>query len=66
MPTLCAVFNCGNNATRDKENGFFRIPAVIKNGDESDKQLSIERRALWLKNINRKDLTDEKAKYTRV
>lgn len=68
MPTLCAVFGCGNNSKRDKEKGFFRIPKVIKNNDpeKRDEILSKERRELWLRNISRADLDDKKAVHTRV
>ena len=66
MPTLCAIYNCGNNASRDSKKRFFRIPKILKNGDKRDEELSRERRALWFKNINRKDLSDEKANYTSV
>lgn len=68
MPTLCAVYNCGNNATRDKQKGFYRIPKVIRNTDpdKKAKELSTKRRRMSLAKINRADLTDEKTKYTRV
>jgi len=68
MPTLCAVYNCGNNATRDAEKRFFRFPKILKNSDPNrrDELLSVERRKQWFSNINRKDLTEEKAQFTRV
>lgn len=68
MPTLCAVYGCGNNATKDSEKGFFRIPKVIRNSDPNKvaEKLSRSRRRQWFAKINHADLTDEKAKYTRV
>ena len=45
---------------------FFIIPSIIQNGDERDEKLSTRRRAPWLRNVSRQDLTEEQAKYTRV
>ena len=68
MGVLCAVFGCGNNASRDKTKRFFRIPKIIKNcdPDKRDENLSRARRQQWLKNISRADLTEKKADFTRV
>ena len=68
MGVLCAVFNCGNNASRDKDKGFFRIPKIIYNNDpeKREENLSWARRKQWLKNISRKDLSEEKAASSRV
>jgi len=66
MPVLCAVFNCGHNATRDKDYSYFRFPKVITNQGEKTQELTEKRRKKWIANISRADLTEEKLQHTRV
>lgn len=64
MPVLCAVFNCGHNATRDKEYRYFRFPKVITTQGEKTQALTEKRRKKWIANISRADLTEEKLQHT--
>ena len=37
---FCAVVNCANRSTRDKEKRFFRLPAVVSHQGEQTLQMS--------------------------
>eukprot|EP00795_Rhopilema_esculentum_P001849 gene1849-16342_t len=51
----CAVYGCSNRSNREKDKSFFRIPKVPVNCDDLTRNLSTERRHLWITRINRKD-----------
>ncbi len=63
---LCAVVNCSNRNTRDKEKRFFRLPAVVSHQGERTLQLSKERRETWLARIKREDLKPNQYEYLQV
>jgi len=66
MVNFCAVVRCGNRSDREKEMGFYRLPAVVEHQGEKTHELSQRRRDLWLARIHRADLGPEKYPYTRV
>ena len=48
---FCAVVDCANRSTRDKEKRFFRLPAVVCHQGEHTPQMSKKRREEWLAKI---------------
>ena len=34
VPRFCVVFNCSNNADREKHESYYYLPSVIKNNDK--------------------------------
>ena len=66
MGVLCAVFDCCHNAGKDKNYSYFRIPKVITSQGEKTKKLTKQRRARWLANISRADLTTKNVEHARV
>ena len=40
MVNFCAVFNCGNLASREKEKSYFRFPGIVSNNGEEGLTLS--------------------------
>ena len=60
---FCAVVNCANRSTRDKEKRFFRLPAVVSHQGEQTLQMSKKRREEWLAKIRRDDLKPEQYQY---
>ena len=40
MVNFCAVFNCGNRASREKEKSYFRFPGIVSNNGEEGLTLS--------------------------
>ena len=61
MGVLCAVFDGCHNAGMDKNYSYFRIPKVITSQGEKTKKLTKQRRAKWLADISRADLTTKKS-----
>ena len=55
MVNFCAVYGCSNRSNREKDKSFFRIPKVPVNCDDLTRNLSTERRHLWITRINRKN-----------
>lgn len=57
----CCVAGCNNTYKKSKRTSagirFFSIPAVITNQCDKTRELSEERRRIWLERINRKDFT---------
>ena len=67
MGVLCAVFDCCHNAAgKDKNYSYFRIPKVVTSQGEKTKKLTKQRRARWLANISRADLTTKNVQHARV
>ena len=64
---MCRVY-CDSRASRDGVKRFFRFPKVIINNDpeKRDEEISSARLKQWFRNINREDLTEEKATPCRV
>ena len=60
---LCLVISCGNKTRKKRSNvekvRFFRVPRVIVNQGEYTKELTSERRRMWISAISREDLTDD-------
>lgn len=54
----CCVVGCCSISGRDKVR-FFQVPSVINNQCDRTRELSMQRRMLWLKRINRKNLKDK-------
>uniref|UniRef100_A0A6P7H0B4 Uncharacterized protein LOC114349271 n=1 Tax=Diabrotica virgifera virgifera TaxID=50390 RepID=A0A6P7H0B4_DIAVI len=66
MPAFCSVIKCSSRAERDKVS-FFRIPAAFKNrGPSLIKELSKERRELWIKALKRGPLSEGFLKNARI
>ena len=59
MVNFCAVFNCGNRASREKEKSYFRFPGIVSNNGEGLTLLK-KRRDKRLACISREDLTEYK------
>ena len=55
MVNFCAVVGCSSRSNRDKEKGFYRLPAVITNQGKQTQELSETRRRSWLAAIRMKD-----------
>ena len=66
MVNFCAVFNCGNRASREKEKSYLLFPGIVSNNGEEGLRLSKKRRDKWLTCISREDLTEDKLRYTRI
>ena len=62
---ICIVVNCGNRSERDK-GCYSKLPLVRNREGEAEREISEERRRLWLKAISRDDLTEKKMRYQRV
>ena len=65
MVNFCAVFNCENRASREKEKSYFRFPGIVSNNGEGLTLLK-KRRDKRLACISREDLTEDKLRYTRI
>lgn len=52
MVNYCRVLGCHNRSDREKNLHFYRLPKIILNQGEEHKQLSEERRRLWLARLN--------------
>ena len=63
--SLCAVFNCGNHASRETEKSYFCFLGIVSNNAEG-LVLSKARRDKWLACNSREDLTKDKLRYTRI
>ena len=67
MVNFCAVFNCGNRASREKEKSYFRFPGNALNNGEEGLTLSKKKRIdKWQPCISREDLTEDKLRYTKI
>ncbi|XP_036006874.1 uncharacterized protein LOC118567034 [Fundulus heteroclitus] len=65
MVKTCLMVGCTARGGGEQRS-FFRLPAVIANQCEKTKQLSEQRRRLWLTRISRADLDGVKLEYARV
>ena len=66
MPTVCCVASCSNTHKKSGNVSLFRIPKVVGNQGETIRQLSQERRRLWVNDIRRSDDSCRKTEYWRV
>lgn len=65
MPTLCAVFGCGNK-TVDKSLSFYRFPKVKINAASDLKIQMLQQRTEWLKALHRTDVRDSQLQNMRI
>ena len=56
MINSCGVYGCNNNQ-KNCSLGFYRLPNV-RNTSEEDRNLSMERRRLWLGRLKRNNLSE--------
>ena len=64
--TVCCVVSCSNTQNKSGNVSVFRIPVVVGNQDETIRQLSQERRRLWLNAIRRSNGSWRKTEYWTV
>jgi hypothetical protein len=65
MPSFCGVIGCANNAMRNYDKSYHKIPSERDERGRIQKQRS-ERRQAWIQALHRKDLTDVKLKYLKI
>ena len=66
MVNFCAVLGCSNRSNREKDKGYFRVPAIVSRSKPKKQALSVERRATWLARIRREDLVGDATELYRV
>ena len=66
MVNFCAVLGCSNRSNREKDKGYYRIPAIVSRSKPKKQALSVERRATWLARLRRKDLAADAVAFNRV
>ena len=66
IPSFCAVFNCSNCASREKDKSICRFSSIFKNDGKEGLKLSKTRSERWLAQIFRKYLTERKLKKIRA
>ena len=55
-----------NRSNREKDKGYYRIPAIVSRSKPKKQALSVERRATWLARIRREDLVGDAIEFYRV
>ena len=60
------VIGCSKRSGRDKDVSFFRIPVIINNRSDQERNLSKKRRDGYLAAISRDDLTDRILENDRI
>ena len=55
VQVICVVASCGSRTEREKEIGFYQIPAIITKKGEFEEELMRARRNRWISQINRGD-----------
>ena len=53
MVNFCAIYRCSN---REIDKSYYRSPEIPVKSDDSTRNLSVQRRLLWISRINRKDV----------
>ena len=66
MVNFCAVLGCSNRSNREKDKGYYRIPAIVSRSKPRKQALIVERRATWLARISREDLAADATEFYRV
>ena len=66
MVNFCAVLGCSNGLNREKEKGYYRIPAIVSRSKPKKQALSAERRGTWLARTRREDLAADATEFYRV
>ena len=64
MVNFCAVLGCSNRSIREKDKGYYRIPAIVSRLKPKKQALSVEHRATWLTRIRREDLAADATNFT--
>ena len=63
---FCAELGCSNRSNREKDKGYYHIPAIVSRSKPKNQALSVERRATWLTRIRREDLAADATEFYRV
>ncbi|XP_074624071.1 uncharacterized protein LOC141882029 [Acropora palmata] len=66
MVNFCVVLGFSNRSNREKDKGYYRIPATVSRSKPKKHALSVERRATWLARIRREDLVGDATEFYRV
>ena len=66
MVKFCAELGCSNHSKREKDKGYYHIPAIVSRLKRKNQALSVERRATWLARIRREDLAADATAFNRV
>ena len=66
MVNFCAVLGFSNRSKREKDKGYYRIPAIVSRSKPKKQALSVERRATWLARLRREDLAADATAFNRV
>ena len=66
MPSFCAVLNSSSRAYREKDKSNYHFSSIVKNNGKKGLKHSKLRRAKWLPQIFRKDLTERILERTRI
>ena len=66
MVNFCAVLGFSNRSNREKDKGYYRIPATVSRSKPKKQALSVEFRATWLARIRREDLVGDATEFYRV
>ena len=60
------VLSCANRLNREKDKGYYRIPAIESRSKPKKEALSFKCRATWLARIRRGDLAADTLEFYRV
>ena len=63
---FCVVLSCANRSNREKDKGYYRIPAIESRSKPKKEALSFKCRATWLARIRREDLAADTLEFYRV
>ena len=66
MVNFCTVLGCSNRSNREKDKGYYHIPAIVSRWKRKKQALSVERRATWFARIRREDLAANATEFYRV
>ena len=66
MVNFCAVLGCSNRFNREKDKGYYRIPAIVSRSKPKKQALSVERRATWLARLRRENVAADATAFNRV
>ena len=66
MVNFCAVLGFSNRSNREKDKGYYRIPAMATTSKVKKQALSVEHLATWLARFRREDLVGDATEFYRV
>ena len=55
MVNFCAVLGFSNRSNREKDKGYYGIPAIKSRSNPKKQALSVKRQATWLARLRRED-----------